>query len=303
MNYADRLEQAIQKRGNPCVIGLDPHLDLLPEEYASAKSPRVAPRERARLVADFLCEAIDQLAGRVPAVKPQSAFFEALGPAGADAWDRVVRCAKEAGLLVIADVKRGDIGSTSAAYARAFLDPDVAGAASCDAMTVNPYFADDGLEPFLQSAADHDAGLYVLVRTSNPSSARYQLHGEPPLCDLVAEDVERWGSTKSLRGERGLSSIGAVVGATHRDELARLRKLLPHSPLLLPGYGAQGAGAEDIVPGFLEGQRGALVNSSRGVLFASAKGPHAGEPWREAVTNAVSDMIEDIQTALQAVRS
>ncbi len=298
MKYGDRLRRAVLEKGNPCLVGLDPHLELLPEEFgAIARSAERSAAERADAIADFLCETIELVASRAPAVKPQSAFFELLGAPGTAAFERVVKAARRQDLLVIGDVKRGDIGSTSTAYARAFLEP-AGDAEPCEAITINPYFGDEGVEPFLEACERSEGGLYVLVRTSNPSSARYQLHGTPPLCDLVAEDVQRWG--RELKGQHGMSSVGAVVGATRREELARLRGLMPDAPLLLPGYGAQGARASDVVDAFVGDPRRALVNSSRGVLFAAHKGPHAGKPWRDALLAALDDMIEDVVQALGA---
>ncbi len=297
MNYADRLEAAVAEKRNPCLVGLDPHLDKLPSEFKAAADPEATLAERAGDVEKFLLEIIELVSPHVPAVKPQSAFFEELGESGAQVWERVIEAARKAGLLIIGDVKRGDIGSTSAAYARAFADPKNA-AARCDAITVNPYLGEEGVQPFVEACAEHGTGLYVLVRTSNPGSARIQLHGEPPLCELVAEDVRRWGDAPLLMGESGFSSIGAVVGATRREEMSRLRELMPRTPFLLPGYGAQGAGASDIVPGFVEGRSGALVNSSRGILFAGAAKQYAHLAWRDAVVAATRDMVSDIENAL-----
>ncbi|MCB9914486.1 MAG: orotidine-5'-phosphate decarboxylase [Planctomycetes bacterium] len=294
MNYADRLDAAVAACGNPCLVGLDPHLELLPEEFAVARDTRAPRAERAAAVEAFLCEVVALCAGVVPAVKPQSAFFERLGADGARAWEHVVAAARAAGLLVIGDVKRGDIASTSRAYAQAFLED--AGDARCDAITVNPYLGADSIEPLLEVCARADAGLYVLVRTSNPGSGLFQEHGEPPLAHVVAREVERWGA--ELRGACGLSSIGAVVGATHSAELATLRALMPHTPLLIPGYGAQGAGALEAVPGFLAGGRGALVNSSRGILYAWRSPEHAGKPWRDASRDAIDAMVREFREAL-----
>lgn len=297
MNYADRLEAAIAEKNTPALVGLDPHLDKLPEEFRAAHDPASSLEERARDVHAFLKAIIELVAPLVPAVKPQSAFFEELGAAGANAWEDVVRDSHAAGLQVIGDVKRGDIGSTSAAYARAYFasgDP----ATRCDAITINPYLGTEGVEPFLEQCMSSGTGLYILVRTSNPGSDHVQLHGDPPLYQKIAELVREWGNASSLMGECGLSSIGAVVGATHPKEMATLRELMPTTPFLLPGYGAQGAGAADIVPGFLEGQRGALVNSSRGILFASQSQKYASLSWRDAVVAATRDMIADLRAAL-----
>jgi orotidine-5'-phosphate decarboxylase len=199
---------------------------------------------------------------------------------------------------VIGDVKRGDIGSTAAAYARALLTggPGAEPETLCDAITVNPYLGTDSITPFLEACREADAGLYVLVRTSNPSSAELQSQGDPPLMHRVAELVDGWGA--ELVGDCGLSSVGAVVGATHPAELADLRGRLPRTPLLLPGYGAQGAGAADVVGGFKQGLRGALVNSSRGVLFAGAKHPELS--WKDACRDAARDMSSEIRAALES---
>ena len=309
VSYADRLFAAVERAGNPCVVGLDPHLALLPDEFAVARDARASRAERARAIGDFLCAIVEVAAERVPAVKPQSAFFEVFGADGAKQFERVVAASKDAGLLVIGDVKRGDIGSTAAAYARAFLtgidgqDPRTL----CDAITVNPYLGTDSIAPFVEECRAVGAGLYVLVRTSNPSSAEFQTvettdeRGERALlCDRVADAVVRWGG--ALRSESGWSSIGADVGATHAEELTRLRARIPDTPLLLPGYGAQGASAADIVGGFRRdgagNLHGALVNSSRGILFAGQKRPDVH--WKDAAAGAMDAMATELRAALLA---
>ncbi len=296
MSFSDRLDAAVQAKGNPCLVGLDPHLVLLPDEFAAARDPGASRAERADAIGDFLCPVIEAVAERVPAVKPQSAFFEIFGADGLRVWERVVQAAHAAGLLVIGDVKRGDIGSTAGAYARAFLSggPGADPATLCDAITLNPYLGTDAVRPFLDACAETGKGVYVLVRTSNPSSAEFQTHGEPALAERVAEAVVGWGA--ELVGESGFSSVGAVVGATHPAELARMRALMPRTPLLLPGYGAQGAGAADVVAGFDERGRGALVNSSRGILYAWRD--RQGVGWRDAARDAAASMAEDIRAAL-----
>ncbi len=299
MSFADALCRAVEEKGNPCLVGLDPHLALLPREFAAAHDPEATRAERARDVEAFLGAVIDLVAEHVPAVKPQSAFFEVLGPEGAAAWERVVARAHDAGLLVIGDVKRGDIGSTAAAYAEAYLGAP-AGAdprSACDAITLNPLLGTDSIEPFLATAREHGRGLFVLVRTSNPSSAEFQDHGDPRLSERIAAAVERWG--EPLRGREGWSSVGAVIGATHPGELARLRVLLPHAPILLPGYGAQGGRASDIVAAF-RGIQGGLVNSSRAILFAKRSSER--ESWKDASLRALHEMVREIRTALGAGR-
>lgn len=304
MNFADRLIAAVERCGNPCLIGLDPHLDLLPEPFAIARDAAAPRAARARALGDFCCEVLELVAGRVPAVKPQSAFFEVLGADGVAQWERVVSQARRAGLIVIGDVKRGDIASTAAAYARAFLE-GAGGAedALCDAVTLSPFLGADSIEPFLSVCQRTGAGIYVLVRTSNKGSADFQRHGSPELSALVADKVVEWGS--ALNGERGWSSVGAVVGATHAAELAHFRARMPRTPLLLPGYGAQGASAADVVDAFVDASGatnlgGALVNSSRGVLFAHREAAQRGRPWKQASREALDRMIEEITGALAA---
>jgi len=301
--FADRLHGAVEACGAPIVVGLDPHLDRLPEPFGAVARDRARPRaERARAVGDFLVEAIAIAEGQVPAVKPQSAFFELFGADGVRELERVTRAAHDAGLLVIGDVKRGDIGSTARAYAAAALtglDGRADRGELFDAATVNPYLGDDSIQPFLDACAASGGGLYVLVRTSNPSSADLQTlevagRDGARVCDVVADQVAGWGDTRV--GECGWSSIGAVVGATHSDELARLRERMPRTPLLLPGYGAQGASAADVRGAFTDGPHGALVNSSRGILFA---GDGAGD-WRAATRDAIARMADDLAGALGA---
>jgi orotidine-5'-phosphate decarboxylase len=300
MTYADRLEAAIRTCGNPCLVGLDPHADSLPEEFAAVRDPQASRADRARACADFSCAIVEVAAGKVPAVKPQSAFFEVFGADGALAWERVVRTARKAGLIVIGDVKRGDIDSTAKAYARAFLTgPDGARARDhdsadhlCDAITINPYLGSDSITPFLEACKEAAAGIYVLVRTSNKDSKLVQDHGTPKVYEKVADSVVAWGT--GLMGECGLSSVGAVVGATHPDELTALRARMPRTPFLIPGYGAQGAGAKEIAGGFLAGGRGALVNSSRGILFASKQPQYRDLHWKDAAARAIDAMQREI---------
>jgi len=296
MNFADRLLEAVRARSNPTVVGLDPHLALIPAEFAAAHDPGATRAEVAAAVGDFLEQVIDATSDLVPAVKPQSAFFEELGADGALLWERIVRRAHDAGMLVIGDVKRGDIGSTASAYARALLSggPGAEPASLCDAITVNPYLGRDSVEPFVRACAEVDAGLYVLVRTSNPGGADLQNLGQPTLAMQVAGLVGEWGA--DLVGESGWSSVGAVVGATHASELAAFRAAMPHTPFLLPGYGAQGAGAADVVGAFGEGLAGGLVNSSRGILFAGRNEPE--QPWKDATRAAALAMKRDLGRAL-----
>ena len=300
-NFADRLDEAVSRTGNPCLVGLDPHAELLPPEFAAARTGATR-EERAAAAADFLCQVIDLVAGKIPAVKPQSALFEVHGPAGAAAWERVVRAAHAAGLLVIGDVKRGDIDTTAKAYAQAFLEGDPADPTSrCDAVTIHPFLGADSVQPFLEACARTGGGAFVLVRTSNPGSALFQEHGTPPLYERIADAVVGWG--RELVGRSGLSSVGAVVGATHPAELSRLRARMPGVPFLIPGYGAQGGSAADVAGGFLPGGRGAIVNSSRAILFAWREPRFSGQHWKDASRTARGEMIAALTRAAASART
>lgn len=292
-NFADRLWAAVEAKHTAAVVGIDPHLDLLPSEYDDARDLRLARSIRAKRMGDFCCALIDVVAPLVPAVKPQSAFFEALGADGAVQWERVLLHARERSLLVIGDVKRGDIQSTARAYAAAFLEGagDQSGAV-CDAVTLSPFLGGDSIEPFLEVCARTNSGLFILVRTSNPGSSDFQRHGSPELSFQIAERVARWG--ERLIGECGLSAVGAVVGATHAGELADFRARMPRSPFLLPGYGAQGASAGELGAAFVRGLQGALVNSSRGISGAYKEERYSALPWREAAHSATVAMIADL---------
>lgn len=311
LNYAERVEQAIRRTKSPAVVGLDPHLALLPEPYGAANREDVSPDERVDLVRSFLLEVLDLCAGQVPAVKPQSAFFELLGAGGAQLWEDIVAAAHERGLLVIGDVKRGDIASTAAAYAQAYLEglPGTDPATLCDAITLSPYLGSESIEPFLDICDRTGRGIYVLVRTSNPGSRDFQLSGEPTLSMRVAKALTDWGAPRAGNSSdsqsSNLSCVGAVVGATHPEELESFRAALPHAPLLLPGYGAQGASANDIAAGFLGapytadggGPCGALVNSSRGILFANRNEDYEGKAWQDATRLAIEAMNRDLRAA------
>jgi len=303
VNFADRLDAALERVRTPALVGVDPHLELLPAPFAAARDARAPRVERAAAVEAFARELIDLVAGRVAVVKPQSAFFEVLGADGVAAWERLVAYAHACGLLVIGDVKRSDIASTAAAYATAFLEglPGAERSALCDAITLNPYLGSDSLLPFLDACERSDAGLFVLVRTSNEGSGEIQNHGQPPLCERVADSVAALGAR--LVGRSGFSSLGAVVGATQREELARLRARMPRAILLLPGYGAQGATARDVRAAFPDRTRpwrGALVNSSRGVAFAWREKRNANRDWKDAASAALDEMIGELGAALTA---
>ena len=300
--FGQRLARAVRQTGSAAVLGIDPTPAVLPPEYARAAA--AGPVGLADAYASFGAGLALAAAGRAAAVKPNIAFFEALGLPGLAAYGEVCRAARAAGLLVIGDVKRGDIGSTAAAYAAGLLDdapPDAASEdanrlGSHDALTLNPYLGSDSVRPFLDRAAKSGAGVFVLVRTSNPSGAELQ---ELPLAkggtvaDAVARKVAEWAGSGD-----GWSDVGAVVGATHPGELAHFRQLMPRSWLLLPGYGAQGASAGDAAGAFDADGLGAIVNASR-LLMTAWKTENNPADWRGAVRRALDAMNE----ALNAVRA
>jgi orotidine-5'-phosphate decarboxylase len=303
-SYISRLHEAVRRKRNPVVVGLDPRWEQLPDDVR--KSARESGRDHATTVAAafeaFCRRIIDVVAPLVPAVKPQAAFFEEWGPAGCAALSRVMRRARQAGLIVICDAKRGDIGSTAEAYARGYLagaDPDAA-PWPADALTVNPYLGRDTLEPFVRVAVERGAGLYVLVRTSNPGAGTFQdveSSGDgQPLFRRVAGVVEELATTSC--GHEAFGAVGAVVGATYPREIAELREAMPHTTFLIPGYGMQGATASDIAAAFAPDGLGAVVNSSRGIIFAHERKPYSEQfgptRWEDTVSAATRDMIVDL---------
>jgi orotidine-5'-phosphate decarboxylase len=285
--FGDRLLEAIESKRSHVVVGLDPEYGSLPPELLSAH-PRDRYADEAEMKVacyrEFLSGLLPALVDEAAAVKIQIAYFEAVGARGYALYEEMVGLAKSLGYIVIADVKRGDIGSTAEAYARAHLD--VAGA---DAVTVNPYFGSDGLEPFFRRCREAGKGAFVLVKTSNPSSAEIQdvvLSSGEPVYVRVADLVDEWG--RDTAGARGYRSIGAVVGGTHPEQGARLRMRLPGVPFLVPGYGAQGATAADLAVLFDAGGTGAVVNSARAILYAYGKTP--GRHWLDAARDEAAAM-------------
>jgi orotidine-5'-phosphate decarboxylase len=276
--FADRIGEAVERKHSQLIVGLDPRLDLLPMEL---RGEGVLGRAAgASAVARFCRGIMDAVLPYVVAVKPQSAFFEALGADGVRALEDVCDYARSIGLLVIVDAKRGDIGSTARAYAEAFLEPRDGVGPLGDAVTANPFLGHDGCEPFVAACRRHGTGVFFLVRTSNPGAADIQdatLSDGRPLWHHIAEFVHEWG--QPLVGERGLSSVGAVVGATHPRGVSEARRLMPQTLLLLPGVGAQGATPADIARAFTSGPASALVNSSRAVMYAYRD---SEDDWRTA---------------------
>jgi orotidine-5'-phosphate decarboxylase len=276
--FGDRLAHAVERKRSQLVVGLDPRLDALPMELRGESV--LGRAAAASAVARFCKGIVDAVGPFVVAMKPQSAFFEALGSDGVRALEEVSDYARAAGLLVLVDGKRGDIGSTSRAYATAFLEPREDGTPLADALTVTPYLGQDSIEPFLAACRRHGAGIFLLVRTSNAGAVDVQdlaLSDGRPLWQYLAGLVNEWG--EPLVGEAGLSSVGAVVGATSPRAVSEARKLMPRAPLLLPGVGAQGATPADVARAFKSGPASALVTASRSVIFAFKE---TDADWRAA---------------------
>ena len=276
-HFADRLLAAVGRVGSPVCVGIDPAYDRLPDELKNG--------DEVAAIEAFGLGIVEAVAGRVPAVKPQIAYFERYGSAGVAAYEKVVTAAQKAGLIVIGDVKRNDIGSTAAAYAAGHMSTENAP----DAITVNGYFGADGLKPFVDTAADTGKGIFVLVRTSNASAAAIQDFadaGGKKFYEHVAEQVAKIGSGERLIGESGYSCVGAVVGATYPDEARRLREIMPQQIFLVPGYGAQGATADDCAASFKSDGTGAIVNASRSVIYAFQNPEYAEMDWKKAIETA-----------------
>lgn len=302
-----QLIEKIQKTKAPVCVGLDPMLNYIPEHVIKNAFEEFGEtlEGAAEAIWQYNKEIIDHVYDLIPSVKPQIAMYEQFGIEGLKAYVKTVNYCQEKGLLVIGDAKRGDIGSTSAAYAAAHIGKVKVGSNhfsgfGTDFLTVNPYLGTDGIKPFVDVCNEEDKGLFVLVKTSNPSSGEFQdrLIDGRPLYELVAEKVVEWGK-ESMDGT--YSNIGAVVGATYPELSRILRKLMPNTYFLVPGYGAQGGTAEDLKPCFNEDGLGAVVNSSRGIIAAYKQDKYkkyGAEHFGEASRQAVIDMVADINRVL-----
>lgn len=305
----DQLVAKIKKTQAPIVVGLDPMLNYIPEQVQKKafeeKGETLAGAAEA--IWQFNKAIVDTIYDLIPAVKPQIAMYEQFGVEGVIVFKKTVDYCKEKGLVVIGDVKRGDIGSTSEAYAVGHLGKVQVGSQTYagfdeDFATVNPYLGSDGVKPFIKVCKENNRGIFVLVKTSNPSSGELQdkLVDGKPLYELVGKMVDEWGS--DCIGESGFSEVGAVVGATYPDQGRILRAIMPKTYILVPGYGAQGGKGKDLVHFFNEDGLGAIVNSSRGIIAAYKQEVYAkfgSEHFADASRQAVLDMIADIQGALQ----
>ncbi len=303
-HFGDRLLKASKAKKSVTVVGIDPAFEKFPPALQEMVDDPVNRQEALEIFGKGIVDAVKDF---VPAVKPNIAFYEAHGVPGIMAYITICAYAHSAGLLVLGDIKRGDIGSTAAAYADGMMRPAAKSGRLAnpfqigphDAVTLNPYLGYDNIGPFFDMASENGQGLYILVKTSNPTSSELQdleLKSGGTVAQAVARLVNTWA--ERLLGASGLSSVGAVVGATHPEELGGYRELMPNVPFLIPGYGAQGGTAAGIMGGFRADGSGALVNASRSVIYAWMK-DNKPDDWQGAAERAVIAMNADINTALK----
>ncbi len=297
----DKLIERIIELQNPACVGLDTDFNYLPEEMKRDVSTFEEVSER---IAEFNMNIIDKISDIVPSVKVQVAYYEMYGHAGMQAFEYTLNYARGRGLIVIADCKRNDIGSTVGCYSKAYLGKtDINGkqsrAFAADMLTVNGYLGYDGIKPFIEDVTAHDKSIFALVKTSNPSSGEFQnlkLENGKFIYEQMGELVQEWG--KTTVGKYGYSEVGAVVGATHPEEAARLRKQMPNTFFLIPGYGAQGGSAEMLKVCFDRRGLGGVVNSSRGIICAYKNPQYSGMTYSEAARAACIDMQQDLLGAI-----
>lgn len=303
--FGEQVAEAVRRLGTCVVVGLDPRENLLPEavrKKTAGGEERAQPRVKlAYAIEEFCKKTIETVKDLVVAVKLQTAYFEVLGPVGFECQRRILTFARDAGLITILDAKRSDIATTAEAYAAAAFASGEAAVWGATAVTVNPYMGPDSLEPFLRYAREADKGVFVLVRTSNPGAGELQdkkLEGGHTVAELVASWVERWA--EETAGESGLGAVGAVVGATAGERLQRLREIMPHAWLLVPGYGAQGGSAADVLAAIRADGLGALVTSSRAILAGAREAEAAGRSWETGIRERTVRMIQELKDALGA---
>lgn len=305
--FADLLIERISETSNPTVMGIDPLIEYVPDsiqkKYGNDKEPSL--ESAAMAITDFNKRLLDCVQGIIPVVKPQLAYFEMLGVPGIKSFFDTVKYAKEKGFLVIADGKRNDILSTASCYAKAYLgeksfdETKNLSGFYADALTVNPYLGFDGIKPFVDECEKNGKGIFILVRTSNPSAVDFQdikTESGEPLYIKVAEKVFEWG--KGIMGENKYSSVGAVVGATWPEQASELRKTMPHTIILVPGYGAQGGKGDSAAKSFDKDGRGAIVNASRSLMCAYKKNEFAHEDFEEATYKEALRMKDDLNSAI-----
>lgn len=292
------IEQVIAKK-SPICVGLDTKFDYIPQEFLSREYSTDPLTYAANNIFQYNCALVDALADIVPAVKVQAAYYEMYGCEGMKAFRDTIRYAKNAGLVVIADVKRNDIGATATAYSSAYIGKTTIGAEEipvfdADFATVNGYLGTDGIAPFVDDCKKYDKGIFVLVKTSNPSSGELQdiaVDGKT-IYGRMADYVEQWG--KECIGKYGYSAVGAVIGATYPKQAEEIRAAHPHIFVLIPGYGAQGGSAQGLVPNFDQKGLGGIVNNSRAILTAYRNEAYAGMPFERAAREATLAMRRDI---------
>ena len=306
-NMMDKLIDKIKETNNPTVIGLDPRYEMIPECIKSKYEENL--EGVAKAILEFNKALIDEIYDVIPAIKPNVAFYEMYGLEGMKTFEETCQYAKEKGMLVIADIKRGDIGSTAKAYSNAFLGRTKIGENEVsiydvDFVTLNPYMGIDAIKPFIEDCQKYNKGVFIIDKTSNPSSGDLQdltLENGEEVYTKVAKLVEEWG--KDLRGEYGYSSISTVVGATYPKQLQDLRKIAPHTFFLIPGYGAQGGKAEDIALGFDENGIGGIINSSRGLMCAYKsdlwKNTYEEKDFAKATRAEAIRMRDELNTAIE----
>ncbi len=298
----DILQDKIKEKKNPTVAGLDARVEYIPPHILKKYTSQYGETLQAAALAveEFDCSLIDALCDVVPAVKPQSAYFEMLGWRGMETMEEVITHAKGKGLYVIADIKRGDIGTTATAYAEAWLGTTRVGESDCpvfdaDCVTLNGYMGSDAIKPFLEQCVARNKSAFVLAKTSNPSSVELQdmVAGDRVVYTVMGDLIERWG--KDTAGKYGYNALGAVVGATHPSVLKELRRRLEHTFFLVPGYGAQGGTAADVRYAFDELGRGAIVNASRSIMCAWKKTGKDGMDYQEAARAAAEQMRDELK--------
>lgn len=290
--FVDRLIEQIRLKNTPCIVGLDPALERMPERWLQERiiNPESSLAERAEAIYQYNLMVLDAVADLVPAVKPQSAYYELFGSAGIVALEKTIMAARNRGLLVILDVKRGDIASTATAYAQSYLASDRSSSLEADAITIVPYLGKDCLDPFFEEAVKWGKGVFVCVKTSNPGASiiQEQQIGNRYLYEIIADLIEP--ASENNIGKSGYSGIGAVVGATYPQAAAKLRQQLPHSLFLVPGVGAQGGGNEGIKACFNPDGLGAVVSSSRAIMYPHLYG--SSDSNQDTIRQAASDLIE-----------
>ena len=298
--FVDRLIDAIKQKNTPCIVGLDPAMERMPDSWLNKQgiSNQSSLDEGAEAIYQYNLMVLDAIADLVPAVKPQSAYYELFGSAGIIALEKTIKAARDRDLLVVLDVKRGDIASTATAYARSYLSSKGSRLLEADAITIVPYLGKDCLEPFFEEAIEWKKGVFVCVKTSNPGASivQEQKIGDRYLYEIIANLIKP-ASDKSI-GKSGYSGIGAVVGATYPEAAYRLRKQLPQSLFLVPGVGAQGGGNEGIKSCFNDDGLGAIVSSSRAIMYPHQYG--SADSNKDTIRQAAIDLIAQVNKILKA---